>query len=106
MNLLYTVHAEFDDAAVAAEWVAWLEGGHLDDVLEGGALAAALLRCVSPEAAHPRFEVQYLFPDAARFAEYERVSAPRLRAEGLAKFPPSRGVRMTRSTAEILCSRR
>ncbi len=99
MNFSYTVLGEFEDAAVAAEWVAWLQQGHLADVIRGGALEAVLVR-LSPL----RFEVRYRFADAAAFAVYERDFAPQLRAEGLAKFPATRGVKMSRSTGEILTS--
>ena len=93
----YTVTAEFDDAAVASEWVAWLRDGHLAEVLDGGALEAVLVQC-----APLKFQARYAFADAAAFAKYEREGAPRLRAEGLARFPPARGVRMSRSTGEVL----
>jgi hypothetical protein len=99
MTFAYTVHGEFESPDVAAEWVAWLRHGHLDDVLQGGALQAVLVQ-LSPL----KFEVRYLFADAAAFAAYEQGAAPKLRAEGLAKFPPSRGVKMARSTGEVLAS--
>lgn len=105
MSFAYTVIGDFEDPAVAAEWVAWLQHGHLDQVLVGGALEAVLVRLAPSAAAPLRFEVRYRFADAAAFAQYERDHAPRLRAEGLAKFPASRGVRMSRSTGEILDTR-
>ncbi|MFZ5443917.1 MAG: DUF4286 family protein [Myxococcota bacterium] len=101
MSFDYTVHAEFDDAAVATDWVAWLQHGHLDDVLEGGALEAELVQ-LSPT----KLEVRYRFASAESFAAYERDFAPKLRAEGLAKFPPSRGVRLSRTTGQVLTSLR
>lgn len=101
MSFSYTVTGEFDDAAVAAEWIAWLQHGHLDDVLEGGALEAELVQ-LSPL----KFEVRYRFASAESFAAYERDFAPKLRAEGLSRFPPSRGVRMARATGQILTSLR
>jgi len=99
MRFAYTVMAEFDDAVVASEWVSWLEHGHLAEVLAGGALEAKVVRL-----APLKLEARYLFADAAAFAKYEREAAPRLRAEGLAKFPASRGVRMSRSMGEVLVS--
>jgi len=97
MRFSYTVTAEFDDAAVASEWVAWLEHGHLAEVLAGGALEASVVRLSAL-----KLEARYLFADAAAFAKYEREAAPKLRAEGLAKFPATRGVRMSRSMGEVL----
>jgi hypothetical protein len=102
MGIVYTVVAEFDDLAVASEWVHWLQNGHLAEVLEGGATQAMIVR-VEPTDQHPlRFESRYRFPSMASFIEYETKHAPKLRAEGLAKFPASRGVRMTRQLAEVL----
>jgi hypothetical protein len=97
MSFAYTVMGEFDDAAVAADWVAWLQHGHLADVIAGGAQEAVLV-----QLGLLRFEARYRFADAAAFAKYEQEFAPKLRAEGLSKFPPSRGARMSRSTGEIL----
>lgn len=93
----YTVTAEFDAPAVAAEWVAWLREGHLAEVLEGGALEAAVIQ-LGPL----QFQARYGFSDAAAFAKYEQEHAPRLRAEGLRKFPATRGVRMSRASGEVL----
>lgn len=105
MTFAYTVTADFDDPAVAAEWVAWLEGGHLAEVIAAGALEAVLLRHVPTATAPLRFEARYRFADAAAFARYEQEHAPTLRAEGLAKFPASRGVHLSRSMGEILTMR-
>jgi len=101
MTFLYTVHAEFDSQAVCDEWVDWLAHGHLADVMAGGATSARVVR-VHGEVL--RCESQYVFPSAEAFAEYERVHAPPLRAEGLKKFPPERGVRMRRSTATVVAA--
>lgn len=106
MNYAYTVCAEFDNPSVATEWVSWLMDGHINEVLAEGALEAVLVKVETAGVALARFEVRYRFEDAASFADYEKKSAPRLRAEGLAKFPPERGVRMTRTTGEIVVSRR
>lgn len=100
----YTVSAEIDTEAVAGEWIAWLEGGHLEDVRRGGASRAELVRLDSADGA-ARFEVHYEFPSRDAFARYEATAAPALRAEGLAKFPPSRGVRLTRRTGVLLVAK-
>jgi hypothetical protein len=102
MSIAYTVTAEFDSLDVAQEWVRWLQEGHLADVLAGGALRAELHRVEATGGAQLRFEARYRFASMAAFQDYERVHAPKLRAEGLAKFPASRGVRMSRSLAEVL----
>jgi hypothetical protein len=95
----YTVSSEFEDAAVAEEYVVWLRGGHLAEVVSGGALDAELVRM---DGMPHRIEVRYHFASPEAFAEYEQVHAPRLRAEGRALFPPERGVRMARSVGTTL----
>lgn len=97
MRFAYTVHAQFDALEVAADWVAWLRDGHFEDVMKGGALEAMVVQ-LEPL----KLEARYLFADREAFATYERDSAPKLRAEGLAKFPASRGVQMSRSMGDVL----
>lgn len=99
MSFAYSVRAVFEDPAVAVEYSAWLRDGHLAEVIAGGATQAMLVQLGPLE-----FEARYLFPDAAAFAKYEQGAAPRLRMEGLSKFPASRGVKMSRSMGEVLLS--
>ena len=97
MRFAYTVHAQFDAPDVAAEWVAWLKDGHFADVMKGGALEAMVVQ-LEPL----KLEARYLFADRAAFTKYEQETAPKLRAEGLSKFPATRGVRMSRSMGDVL----
>lgn len=101
-QFLYTVTATFVDGHVADEWVAWLRDGHLADVLRGGALDATVVRLDGDPLT---LEVHYHFASRESFATYERDAAPALRAEGMAKFPPSRGVSYRRSFGEIVVKR-
>ncbi len=96
MKFAYTVNAEFDSPEVCTEWLEWLLNGHLADVVKAGALAAEAVQWTPLRA-----EARYTFADAAAFETYEQQHAPPLRAEGLKKFPPSRGVRMSRSTGAL-----
>jgi hypothetical protein len=100
----YTVAAEFDDLAVADEWLAWMRGGHLQDVCDAGAIDAEAIRVDTAPGDAARCEARYHFASREAFARYERDHAPRLRAEGLARFPASRGVRYVRSTGEVVAS--
>lgn len=102
MSIAYTVTAEFESLEVANEYVQWLQHGHLAEVLAGGATEARLLRLEPTTERQLAFEVRYLFPSMNDFTRYEREFAPRLRADGAARFPPSRGVKLGRSLAEIL----
>jgi hypothetical protein len=104
MTVEYSVTAEFDSLEVASEYVSWLQHSHLADVLNGGATEARLVR-LEPTTERPlAFQTRYRFPSMAAFTLYEQQFAPKLRAEGLAKFPASRGVRISRGLAEILSS--
>lgn len=102
MSLAYSVIADFDAPPVAAEWLDWLTGGHLQAVLDGGARSAEVIRLEPTSSAPLRFEVRYHFADLAAFQRYEQTAAPALRADGLARFPPSRGVRLQRTLGEVL----
>jgi hypothetical protein len=98
-TIAYTVAASFTAAAVADEWLRWLREGHVADVLAGGAERAVIVRLDGPGR---EFEVRYEFPSREAFDRYLADHAPRLRAEGLARFPPERGVAYRRSVGEVL----
>ena len=102
MTIEYTVTAEFDSLPLAQEWVEWLKGGHLQQVIDGGASSATLVRFDGGPGL--RLAARYVFKDMPTFTAYENGAAIALRAEGAAKFPASRGVKMTRSLAEVLQS--
>ena len=94
----YTVTAEFANETMAAEWLHWLRDGHIDEVLAAGATSAEIVRL---DDAVTAFEIRYVFPDRDTFKQYDEHHAPRLQAEGLERFPESRGVQYDRSTGEI-----
>lgn len=94
----YTVTCTFDDPAIADEWIAWLRDTHLADVCAAGALDAEVIRL---DGSPCRCEVRYHFASRESFAAYERDHAPRLRAEGLQRFSPERGLKYERSTGEV-----
>jgi hypothetical protein len=98
----YTVTCTFDDPEVAKEWLAWLRDEHLDEVLEAGALDAEV---VCFDGSPLRCEVRYHFASRESFAAYERDHAPRLRAAGLERFPPQRGLKYERSTGDATLMR-
>ena len=99
----YTVTCDFADAGVAGAWLAWLRNEHLAEVCAAGALdAEAVWMDVTPEGMAARCEVRYRFATRDAFERYEREEAPRLRAEGLKRFPLERGLRYTRTAGEIV----
>ena len=97
----YTVRCEFDDPAVAAEWLAWLEREHLAEVCAAGAVRAEVVRF---DGAPPCCEARYLFASRQGFDAYERKHAPRLRAAGLERFPLELGLRYSRTTGEVVAA--
>jgi hypothetical protein len=99
MEIAYTVRCEFDDPAVAERYIAWLVEGHLADVIAAGASAATLVRLDGTPIA---CEARYRFPSREAFERYERDHAPRLRAEGLARFPLALGQRYARSVGTVV----
>jgi len=101
-RVCYTVQAGFRDQRTADEYVAWLAGGHTREVVEGGATSAMIVR-LDPEASgNPRVVCQYIFPSRSAFDSYVAHTAPRLRADGLAKFPAERGVTFSRTLGEVI----
>lgn len=96
---LYTVACTLPDEELAEAWLAWLRDGHIADVCAAGALDARVVRL---DASPPRIEVHYRFASRAAFETYEREHAPRLRAEGLRRFPLDRGFVYERRVGEIV----
>ena len=99
-KFVYTVTATFEDSGIADEWLAWLRGGHVAEVVRvSGALGAEIVRLDAPPNG---YEVRYLLPSRAAFEAYERDHAPRLRAKGLKRFSAETGVRYHRTTGEVI----
>lgn len=97
LPVIYTVACEFTDATVAEEWAGWLRSKHLREVLDAGAIRATLMRVHDR-----RYEVHYRFANRATYDKYIAEQAPRLREDGLARFPLERGLRYERHVAEVI----
>ena len=101
---VYTVACDFTNMDVAEQWLSWLRDEHLREVCEAGAIQAEAVRLdAAPAGSAVRCEARYRFASRQAFEQYEREQAPRLRAEGLKRFPLERGLSYTRSTGEITC---
>lgn len=98
MQVAYTVRATFPDLATADEYIGWLTGGHIAQVLAAGASGATLVRL---DGQPPRVEVRYRFPTRGIFDRYEREHAPALRADGAARFG-GRNVSFERTLGAII----
>ena len=98
-TFLYSVRSTFTNAEVRADFIAWLRGGHLADVVKAGALDAEIVEFEAEHGAIGDVETRYHFASRAAFDAYANGPAIPLRAEGAAKFPPERGIAMTRGFA-------
>jgi len=102
----YAVIATLPDQSATDDYVGWLRSGHLSAVLAGGATTAQIIAIErTPNdglpAAARRVMTQYAFPDRQAFDDYVAHHAPALRADGLSRFGPDRGVRFERLVGEI-----
>lgn len=101
-RILYMVTATLPDEPTAQEYVAWLEDGHVDRVIDGGAHSGMIVRLEGAPGERPRVETHYVFSTRELFDGYVRQHAPALRAEGLKKFPAERGIVFERRVGEIV----
>lgn len=99
--LAYTVTAELPSREVRDAYLTWLAEGHVEAVIEGGAISGSIVRIDDP--AEPfRVETRYLFAGRDDLDTYVRDHAPALRADGLARFGPETGVRFVRTIGEVI----
>ena len=106
-RIAYTVTATLPDDSTAREYIAWLEDGHVDAVVAAGADSAMIVRLDPPvlQALPPgsvEVETRYVFSTRDLFDRYIEHAAPALRADGLRRFGPERGIRYERRTGVIL----
>ncbi len=100
---LYTVFCTLPDEATAESYLRWLRDEHMADLCAVGALDARAVRLdTEADGGAIRFAISYRFASREAFHIYERDHAPRLRAEGLARFPAGNGISYERSFGEIL----
>lgn len=100
-RIAYTVVATLPSEALARAYVEWLQDGHIDAVVAGGAERGSIV--VIEEPASPRrVEARYEFASREAFDRYVTEVAPPLRAEGLARFGPEHGVVFERRVGRVL----
>lgn len=85
--IVYEVNLDVD-AEIAEAYLQWLDAHMRDIVRLPGFTGAELFECVDPEpsAARRAICVQYRLLDAAALQRYLREHAPRMRADGEARF--------------------
>lgn len=85
--IVYEVNIDLD-AAIEAEYRAWLPG-HVDEILAlPGFIDARVFDVADPPPAAGRIAIcmQYRLRDAAALQDYFEQHAPRLRGDGIARF--------------------
>ncbi len=104
-KIAYTVITTIKYKSVVDDWLEWIQGGHIDDVIKGGASSGQVVKMDSVESDHSgteTYEIRYIFDNRGIFEEYLEKHAPALRAEGLEKFPREDGFTYKRTVGEIL----
>lgn len=98
--IAYTVQATLPTSQMRDAYVAWLQQGHIDEVVAGGAESGSVV--VITEPADPiRVQARYIFRTRDAYDRYIQAVAPGLRAKGLALFPPESGIRFERTVGEF-----
>ena len=98
----YTVRCKFespDRLDVAQRWLEWLKSEHIRDVITAGADGAEIFR-MDGSVGEVIYEIRYRFANRVAFENYEANHAPRLREEGLSRFPLELGLSYERTTGE------
>lgn len=98
-RVIYAVTGACRDEKVVGEFRAWLEGGHVLEVVERGGAATAWIAEVEDEP--HTLEILYVFRSREDLAAYERDHAPALREEGLRLFGDGR-ISFSRRIAHIV----
>ena len=100
--IAYTVTASLPDKHTRDDYIAWLEDGHLDAVIKGGAHSASIIKLDRDADSDPfRVETRYIFATRARFDDYTSHHAPKLREEGVRLFIPRRVI-FSRTIGEVV----
>lgn len=101
-QVAYTVIATLPTTELAAEYVDWLRGGHVQAVMVGGALSAqVLMHDPAQERPFRKVEARYVFDSRAALDRYIGEFAPALRAEGLARWGSVPGITFERTVGVI-----
>jgi hypothetical protein len=91
--VVYSVRAEFPDAATRERYVEWLRNGHCQAVVRaGGALSGEVT-----VFADGSVDSRYVFGSQADFDAYDAGPAIALRADSALRFPACSGIRLVRS---------
>jgi hypothetical protein len=101
-EISYNVTCRVPGEGKAHEWLTWLQDEHINDVLKAGAISAEVIRFDDDGKPGILFQIRYKFNNRDAIEEYMKNYAPRLREDGLKKFPPEEGFLYDRSIGEII----
>lgn len=91
--VVYSIRAEFADAATRERYLDWLRGGHCAAIVkQGGALSGEVTLLEDGTV-----ESRYVFGSRADYDAYETGPGVPLRADGIRRFPPDSGLKLSRS---------
>jgi len=101
--ICYTVTATLPDEAIATSYIRWLEDGHVDAVVDGGAHSGMIVRLDQDSPDDPiRVQTVYLFPTRAAYDRYVLETAPALREDGIKRFGAVEGVSFSRTIGAVV----
>lgn len=101
-QFLYTVTASMDDA-VKAEYMAWLNDGHIQKIVNDGGARSARVEDYGSADGVSTVQSIYVFESRSAYDEYDAAVAPGLRADGKARFidNPDKTVTFSRTFEDI-----
>ncbi len=100
MMIEYSVRSVFPDQSLVQSYLDWLTDGHIQDVLDGGAVSGYAILETEPNDTIA-VVARYIFPTRQTFDQYVAKTAPQLREEGLSKFGPHTGIAMNRTLGTV-----
>lgn len=85
--IIYNVTINIDES-VHDQWMQWMKGKHISDMLATGKFSSArMVKVLVDEAAEGRtYSIQYITENRETLQRYYDEDAPRLREEGIALF--------------------
>jgi hypothetical protein len=98
--IAYTVVATLPTSQMRDAYITWLQQGHIDEVVAGGAESGTIVAIDEPSEPI-RVEARYVFRTRDAYDRYIQAVSPGLRAKGLALFPPESGIRFERTVGEF-----
>lgn len=100
--IVYSVTVMLDEALLA-DWLLWMRGKHIPDVLATGYFTGhRLQRLVFPEPDEGQvtYNIQYLCNSYDEYNRYQKEEAPRLQAHHTDRYP--QGVVAFRTLLEVI----